>query len=130
MKWDKKTKKTRVCVSDHIWADRSNKLKEVQRSMEEREKTLEGKVQALKLQAKLTKPSTSPEEHEKTLSQSRVKLSRDSQLKRLNSIPCACADESGDGTTGAVASTATSKAEAEEIVAGIVESLLREAVDK
>ena len=119
-----------MCLSDHIWADRSNKLKEVQRSMEEREKTLEGKVQALKLQAKLTKPSTSPEEHEKTLSQSRVKMSRDSQLKRLNSIPCACADESGDGTTGAVASTATSKAEAEEIVAGIVESLLREAVDK
>lgn len=111
-------------------ANISNKLKEVQRSMEEREKTLEGKVQALKLQAKLTKPSTSPEEHEKTLSQSRVKLSRDSQLKRLNSIPCACADESGDGTTGAAAPTATSKAEAEEIVAGIVESLLREAVDR
>lgn len=102
-------------------ANIANKLKEVQNSMQEREKTLEGQVQALKLQAKLTN-------QEDVSPAANVSVSNQSQLKRLSSIPCACATEGDATTSGAVSSE--KKAEAEALVAEIVESLVKEAVER
>ena len=99
-------------------ANIANKLKEVQHSMQEREKTLEGKVQALKLQAKLT---AKPEGDETTPAAAAVHPQQ-SQLKRLSSIPCACAEGEAVGASG--------RAEAEALVADIVESIVKEAVER
>ena len=76
-------------------ANISVKLKEVQQSMQDREKTLESQAQALKLQAKLTEV--------------------DSKFKRLSTIPCVC--DSGD--------KAEAEAIAKSIVDSIVDDVFK-----
>lgn len=75
-------------------ANIATKLKEVERMLENKEKTEEGKAQALKLQLKLDHGDSSAEvtaDEDKDF----VTEQRTSQMQRLNSIPCQCGDIGG-----------------------------------
>jgi hypothetical protein len=67
-------------------ANIATKLKEVEHMLANKEKTEEGKAQALKLQAKLN----GEQEVEQKPAVAVVQVDRPSQMQRLNSIPCQC----------------------------------------